>query len=159
MFLDVPHNSARYVSTIFTVSGDSLFKDHDHEAYYYAAALALYKYQTLINGQRIGARNFVKVRWHITQLFKWICHGNMDVPPPNSRKAESYASKLIQSLTADERRYVKVFEKCQEIVNEVGLPSDDALKRARFSNELATAARRHLESSSSRNAKAKRRRA
>ncbi|WP_233174952.1 AIPR family protein, partial [Delftia sp. ASV31] len=34
MFLDSPHNSARYVSRIFTSRSDSLFKDSDHESYY-----------------------------------------------------------------------------------------------------------------------------
>ena len=98
MFLDLPHNAARYVTTIFSASGDSLFRNDDNESYYYAACLALYKYQTLINGRKIGAHNYIKVRWHIIQLFKWLCTGSMDAPAPNSKKAEKYAKKIIDAL-------------------------------------------------------------
>ncbi len=136
MFLNQPHNSARYVKTIFSASGESLFKDDDHESYYYAAALALYKFQTLINGRKIGAQSYIKLRWHVIQMFKWFCHGKMDVPTPGSRKAEIYASKLIEALNSENRSYIKIFEKCQALIDEVGFPSDDALKRGKFTQDL-----------------------
>ncbi|WP_437529807.1 AIPR family protein [Sorangium sp. So ce726] len=136
MFLDMPHNSARYVSTIFSVSGPQLFCENDHEAYYYVAALALYKYQNLINGNRIGARNYIKVRWHIIQMFKWICHGTTDTPVANSKKAEAYAAALIETLTSESNEYVRIFEHCQKIVDTVGHPTDDMLKRSRFAADL-----------------------
>lgn len=139
MFLDAPHNSARYVSRIFNTGGDSLFKDQDHEAYYYAAALTLYKYQSLINGKKIGAPNYTKLRWHIIQIFKWLCHGKVDVPLPNSKKAESYATKIISTLNSDTKPYIKIFEQCQNIIDQVGIPTDDAIKRGRFTSDLMNA--------------------
>lgn len=116
MFLDIPHNAARYVATIFSASGDNLFREGDHEAYYYAACLVLYKYQTLINGRKIGAQNYIKARWHVIQLFKWLCVGEMDTPTPNSKKAEAYALKLIDALDSEARSYIKIFERCQKII-------------------------------------------
>lgn len=141
MFLDLPHNAARYVATIFSTSGDNLFREEDHESYYYAACLALYKYQTLINGRKIGAQNYLKVRWHIIQLFKWLCVGSMDSPAPNSKKAEAYALKLIASLNSDNKGYIKIFERCQKIIDDVGFPTDDEIKRAKFSQEAMNAVR------------------
>lgn len=145
MFLNIPHYSARYVSKIFSASGKNLFQESDHEAYYYASCLALYKYQTLINSSKIGARNYVKVRWHIIQIFKWICHGKMETPPPNSKKAEAYAAKIISLLNSDDKQYVRVFEKCQKIIDAIGLPSDEALKRDRFTQEVVAEAAKHIE--------------
>jgi AIPR protein len=139
MFLDAPHNSARYVTRIFTSRGDSLFKDQDHEAYYYASSLTLYRYQTLINGKKIGAPAYTKLRWHIIQMFKWLCHGKIEVPPPSSKKAESYAQKIISTLNSDKRLYVPIFEQCQEIINQVGIPTDDALKREKYAIDLMNA--------------------
>lgn len=136
MFLDAPHNSARYVSRIFTSRGDSLFKDQDHEAYYYASALALYKYQSLINGKKIGAPNYTKLRWHVIQVFKWVCHGKAEVPPPNSKKAEAYAAKLISILNSEKKTYIQIFEQCQNIIDQVGMPTDDALKREKYTVDL-----------------------
>ncbi|WP_208459059.1 AIPR family protein [Burkholderia gladioli] len=144
MFLDLPHNAARYVAKIFAASGDNLFRERDHEAYYYAACLALYKYQALINGRKIGAQNYVKVRWHVIQLFKWLCVNDMETPEPNSKKAEGYALKLIDALNSEERSYIKTFERCQKIIDELGFPTDDELKRARFSQETKDAARKLL---------------
>jgi len=144
MFLDVPHNSARYVAKIFSASGDHLFREDDHESYYYAACLALYKYQTLINGKKIGAPDYTKARWHIIQMFKWLCHGTTDVPAPNSKKAEAYARGLIEGLNADAKGYVKIFERCQRIIDAVGMPTDDELKRARFAQDLLAESKRLL---------------
>jgi hypothetical protein len=136
MFLNQPHNSARYVQTIFSASGDSLFRDEDHEAYYYASALALYKYQTLINGRKIGAHNFLKMRWHVIQLFKWFSHQKIEVPLPGANKAPQYAKKLIDILNSDDKAYVKIFEKCQDAIEKLGVPTDDALKRAKYTADL-----------------------
>lgn len=144
MFLDLPHNSARYVAKIFSASGDHLFREDDHESYYYAACLTLYKYQTLINGKKIGAPEYTKARWHIIQIFKWLCHGTTDTPAPNSKKAEAYARGLIDGLNAETKGYSKTFEKCQHIVDAVGLPTDDELKRARFGQDLLAETKRQL---------------
>lgn len=144
MFLDAPHSSARYVSTIFSVNGDHLFRDDDHEGYYYSACLALYKYQALINGKRIGAPEYVRLRWHVIQIFKWICQGATDTPPANSRKAEACANKIISILNSDDKKYIGVFEKCQAIIDSVGKPSDDELKRTRFGAEIRAATQASL---------------
>lgn len=139
MFLDTPHNSARYVSKIFSIGGDGLFKEQDHEAYYYAAALTLYRYQTLINGKKIGAHSYTKLRWHIINIFKFLCHGKTDCPQPNAKRADGYASKIIATLNSSKKEYVKIFETCHEIIEIIGVPSDDALKRAKFTIDLQKA--------------------
>lgn len=144
MFLDIPHNAARYVATIFSASGDNLFREEDHESYYYVACLALYKYQTLINGRKSNAQNYIKFRWHIIQLFKWMCTGSIETPPPNSKKAQAYATKLIDALNSESRFYIKTFERCQTIVDKVGFPTDDELKRRKFTQELHAAAKAQL---------------
>lgn len=144
MFLNLPHNSARYVATIFSYNGDNLFREDDHESYYYVACLTLYKYQTLINGRKINAQNYIKVRWHIIQLFKWFCVGTMETPAPNSKKASSYALKVIDVLNSESRSYIKIFERCQKIIDAVGFPTDDELKRAKFMNEITLLAKAQL---------------
>lgn len=144
MFLNLPHNAARYVATIFSNNGDNVFKEDDHESYYYAACLALYKYQALINGRKIGAQNYIKVRWHLIQLFNWLAVGSTEVPPANSRKAASHARKVINILNSDNKAYIRVFERCQDIVDAVGFPSDDELKRGKFTSEILQAARTAL---------------
>lgn len=144
MFLNQPHNSARYVRSIFSVGGDGIFKEDDHESFYYCAVLALYKYQTLINGKKYGAHNYLKVRWHIIQVFKWLAAGNMKVPEPNSKRADAYASKLIDILHSEDKAYIKIFEKCQKVIDAVGMPTPDSLKRGKFSQDLSDAVKARL---------------
>lgn len=163
MFLDSPHNSARYVSRIFssneltsTTNNKSkedskaenkesmLFRETDHESYYYASALTLYKYQSLINGKKIGASNYTKVRWHIINLFKLFCNESADFPPANSNKADKYAQKIIDIINSSNKDYIDIFKKCQNIVDLVGMPSDDAIKRTKFSKNLIDAAKKQI---------------
>lgn len=144
MFLNQPHNSARYVRAIFAASGENLFRDDDHESYYYCSTLALYKYQTLINGRKIGAQNYLKLRWHVIQAFKWFAHGKVLVPEPNSKKADVYATKMIDALQSDDRAYIPIFEKCQRAIDHVGFPTTDSLKRGKFSQDLADHVRQDL---------------
>ena len=75
------------------------------------------------------------------QAFKWFVHEKMDVPDANSKKADAYASKIIDVLQSEDRKYINAFAKCQDIIDKVGFPTADALKRGRFSQELADAVR------------------
>lgn len=136
MFLNQAHNSARYVKTIFSQSGNNIFKEDDHESYYYCSALALYKYQTLINGRRINAQNYIKLRWHIIQLYKHFVHNKVDFPPANSNKSELYAKKIIESLNSPDKRYIKIFEKCQTLTDNIPIESEDDFKTNKFTAEV-----------------------
>ena len=144
MHLNQPHNAARYVKLIFSSNGESLFKLEDHEAFYYCSSLALYKYNTLINGRKVNAHNYTKLRWHIIQLFKWVIHGKVENILPASKKADKYAEKMIKSLNSENKDYMKKFEKCHEIIESVGIPTDYELKRAKYSQELQEAAKYYL---------------
>ncbi len=77
-------------------------------------------------------------------MFKWLCHGTTDTPPPNSKKAEAFARKLIDTLNDESKSYIRTFEKCQRIVDMVGLPTDDELKRARFGQDLLAETKKQL---------------
>ncbi|MCO4209095.1 AIPR family protein [Aeromonas hydrophila] len=145
MFLGIPHTSFRYAKTIFSAHKDELFKESDHESYYYAACLCLYKYQALINGRKINANNYLKRRWHVLSVFNWICHNSMTVPEPNSKKADAYAKKTINMLTSPDKKYVDVFKKVQEIIDSVPAPTDDELKRQKYYLKLREASEKYLQ--------------
>lgn len=145
MFLNQPHNAARYVKLIFTASGDFLFKNEDHESLYYCSVLTLYKYNTLINGRKINAHNYIKLRWHIIQLFKWLVHRKVENIDVSSNKADKYAEKIIKTLNSPAKSYVNVFEECHSIIDSIEMPSDDELKRSKYAGLLFEAAKKYLE--------------
>lgn len=136
LVLNQPHNSARYVKEIFSSSGTDLFCDADHESLYYASALALYKYNTLVNGRKNGAHNFIKLRWHVVQVYKWVVHGKTEMPVPSSKAAEGYANQIISSLLSEDKAYIDKFQICQEIIKDTGAPTSDAIKRGKFTADL-----------------------
>ncbi len=136
MYLNQPHNAARYVKTIFNSPEIKLFREDDHESLYYCAALAMYKYNALVNGKKINAPAYNKLRWHIIYLFKWVAVGKVEEIQPNSGKATKSANACIASLLSNDRDYIDIFVRCQNIVDEVGQPSIDALKRGKFTAEL-----------------------
>lgn len=144
MFLNQPHNAARYVKTIFSSSDIKLFQEDDHESLYYCSVLTMYKYNTLINGRKIGAPRYNKLRWHIIYLFKWVSRGKVEDISPNSRKASRYTDDIIKCLLSDDRSYIEYFERCQEIVDTIGHPTDDALKRGKFTADLRAKAQELL---------------
>lgn len=136
MILNQPHNSARYVKEIFSTSSKDLFCDGDHESLYYASALALYKYNTLVNGRKNGAHNFIKLRWHVIQVFKWVVHGKTEMPVVASKASEDYANKIISSLMSEDKSYIEHFQVCQKIIEDTGAPTSDSLKRGKFTADL-----------------------
>ncbi|WP_198264702.1 hypothetical protein [sulfur-oxidizing endosymbiont of Gigantopelta aegis] len=71
-------------------------------------------------------------------------HEKVDNIVSASNKADKYASKIIKSLNSNNKSYVSVFEKCHEIIDMVGFPSDYELKRAKFSQELKEAAKVYI---------------
>src|SRR5690606_16021898 len=74
MFLNQPFNSARYVSQIFKIQKDNLFKENDQEALYYTSALTLYRFNNLVNIKKNNSHKYVLLRWHILELFKIVAH-------------------------------------------------------------------------------------
>ena len=52
---------------------------------------------------------------------------------------------MCENLSTCSRSYIKIFERCQKIVDDVGFPTDDELKRAKFAQETMAAAKSFLE--------------
>jgi hypothetical protein len=142
-YLNQPHNASRYVKTIFTSTGESLFKIDDNESLYYSSALTYYKYNTLINGKKAYANNYKRYKWHVIQLFQWVVHGKVESVPTNSKRADAYAKKVISILTSKDKKYIKVFESCHKIIDSIQPPpTDDQIKRSKFTNELMLKAKK-----------------
>ncbi|WP_053981980.1 AIPR family protein [Marinagarivorans algicola] len=144
MYLSMPHNSFRYVKTLFSSQGENLYKEDDHESYYYSAALALYKYNLLIKNKKHDAHLYAKRKWHMIMLFTWCCHGKTDMPKPNARKSDTYAKKVISILNADDKQYVDYFIRAQKILDVIAEPTDDELKRGKYTSKIIEEAKLYL---------------
>jgi len=136
MFLNQPYNSARYVSKIFEIQSDNLFKDNDQESLYFASALCLYKLNNLINSKKYNANKYSFLKWHILSIYKHIATGKIEDIKPNSTKAPKYASTIIETLISDKKVYEKIFQECFKIIEKLEIPTRDVIKRSKYSNDL-----------------------
>jgi len=145
MFLDQPHNSARYVAKIFEIQGESLFKETDQEISYYIAALTHYKLNSLINSKKLDANTHSSLRWHVLFIFKHLVHKEVKSVQPNSKNMSKYCEKILSVLTSSDRKYEQYFQECFDIINSIAYPSRDVLKRAKYHSDLLEATRIHLQ--------------
>jgi hypothetical protein len=144
MFLGEPHTAARYVAKIFSANGEKLFKDEHHESAYFCSALAIYKYSTLINGRKISANEYNKLRWHIMLLFPWTVHGKVENIDPASHKVNKHCEKIIDVLQDVNKSYIDYFKKCQDIIDILEKPTDDSIKRGKYTSDLISQAKKYL---------------
>ncbi len=143
MFLDNPYSSARFVSKIFETQKDNLFKDSDQEAPYYVSALALYRYNALVNGKKLNAQNYAVVKWHVLEIFKHVVHEKIENIKPNSNKMNVYCDKIIDVLQSKDL-FENIFMECFLIIDSLPMPSRDSVKRNKYNSELLKATEIYL---------------
>lgn len=142
VFKQRPHNAAMYVKKVMHENKDTCYLDTDNEVGYYAAAYICYKYNTLINGRKISSKKYNKLRWHIAMLYPWVVNKSVGTPAPNSGKMTAYCDKLMKTLTSD--AYIVYFKECQDIIDSIPWPTDDQIKRGKYTSELKAAAEVYL---------------
>lgn len=138
-----PHDASRYVKKVLNTS-DILFADNDNECAYHCAAYICYKYNTLINGRKNDAPKYNKLRWHIAMLYPWVVNNKVETPDPSSKKITAYCANIIKTLCNDE--YVEYFKTCQKIIDSLETPTDDQIKRGKYSSDLRDAVELYFKS-------------
>ncbi|EHB0999887.1 abortive phage infection protein, partial [Salmonella enterica subsp. enterica serovar Heidelberg] len=116
--------------------------DKDNECAYHCAAYICYKFNTLINGRKNDAPKYNRLRWHIAMLYPWVVFGKVETPDPSSKKITAYCDKVLKTLLNEE--YIENFKTCQRIIDSIEMPTDDQIKRGKYTSELKEAAEKFL---------------
>lgn len=143
VFGSIPHDASRYVKKVLKEKSDIIFNESDHEDAYYTSALICYKYNVLINGRKSNAHNYNKLRWQVAMLYPWVVHGKVEDIKPNAKKLSAYCKKVQQSIS-DNAEFIKNIEICHSIIDSTMMPTDDQIKRGKYTSELTTAAVEYL---------------
>lgn len=143
VFCGIPHDASRYVKQVLKEKSDLVFQESDHEEAYYTAALVCYKYNTLVNGRKLNANNYNKLRWHVAMLYPWVVMGKVEDIKPNSNKISLYCKKVQKSLT-NIPQFTSAIESCHEIIDSIPTPTDDQIKRGKYTNDLTNAAKEYF---------------
>lgn len=142
VFKQRPHNAAMYVKKVLNESKDVCYLDSDNEIAYYTSAYICYKYNTLINGRKNNSNKYNKLRWHVAMLYPWVVNKGLNTPAPNSNDVSKFCNKIIKTLTND--HYISHFKECQNIIDTIPFPTDDQIKRGKYTSDLRLAAEEYL---------------
>ncbi|HHL2709836.1 TPA: AIPR family protein [Yersinia enterocolitica] len=137
-----PHDASRYVKKVLNGNDEIVFVDKDNECAYYCSAYICYKFNAMINGRKNDAQKYNRLRWHIAMLYPWVVHGKVEGIDPGAKKITKYCDKIISTFMSED--YIEYFKICQNIIDSIELPTDDQIKRAKYSNELRAAAEAYL---------------
>lgn len=144
MFLDQPHTSSRYINQIFEIQKDNLFINSDQESFYYASALCLYRFNSILNGKKFSSNKYAFLKWHIIYIYKYLASKNTKKVLPNSKAANPYALKIIETLLSADKVYEDLFKQCFEVIDSIGFPTRDVIKRSKYQADLFNAVEKKL---------------
>ncbi|KJT57238.1 Abortive phage infection protein AIPR [Salmonella enterica subsp. enterica serovar Heidelberg str. 622737-12] len=92
--------------------------------------------------EKNDAPKYNRLRWHIAMLYPWVVFGKVETPDPSSKKITAYCDKVLKTLLNEE--YIENFKTCQRIIDSIEMPTDDQIKRGKYTSELKEAAEKFL---------------
>ncbi|WP_288446826.1 AIPR family protein [uncultured Serratia sp.] len=137
VFKNRPHDASRYVKKVLNTS-DIIFDERDNECTYYCAAYICYKFNTLINGRKNDAQKYNRLRWHVAMLYPWVVTGKVENIEPSSRKITKHCERIVNTFSSEE--YLENFKVCQKIIDSIEMPTDDQIKRGKYTSDIRDAA-------------------
>ena len=108
LYYDKPDMATRYFGTLFSEFGDQLFKDNHEMFPYYVASYAIYRLEDYYKRGLI-AKKYNKIKYHIITMIRREID-NSNCPPFESKKANSYAQKIFETLSSDEKLQAAISE-------------------------------------------------
>jgi hypothetical protein len=114
--------------------GNAIFDESNKEIVYYASALALYRFHLLTSNNTIPY-NARRLKWHVLPVAAALVSGKQ-VPRMNSRDITRYAQAIIDKFAEHNAEGTAVFARAVQIANEIGVITDDRLKRQAVLDEM-----------------------
>lgn len=136
MFLELPHQASRYYGTLLKTIEKKIFVPGHPPAAYYASALGLYRFESLLRKKLIDKR-YRPFRYHVLAALRMLTIG-VETPPMVSNKFEKKIRELIDVLK-DEKKATEAFQNALAYLDEVleGDFSQDRAKDAALHGEVA----------------------
>jgi hypothetical protein len=131
MFLDAAHQAGRYQATLLKQVGDSVFKASHRPEAYYTAALAFYRFESLLRRGHGDSADLRPFKFHFLPAFR-LRFETSEFPGFEDKKIAVWCEPL-NAILADAERSREAFETCADLIRraavERGLPIErDAAK-------------------------------
>jgi hypothetical protein len=135
MYLGLPHQASRYYGTLLKGIEAKIFVPGQPAVAYYAAALALYRFEALIR-KKIIAYKYRPFKYHLIAIARMQIAGVI-TPSMSSNKFEKYCELLVASLN-DEKKGTAAFKKASAVLDVI-LAGDYARDKAKDASLVTTA--------------------
>ena len=134
MFCERPDMSFKYPKRMYEELSGKIFAENNKEIMFYAACLALYRYQILVANSTIP-QNKGRLKWHVLLLVRYII-GGKDVPAFNSKAMEKMCEKIVNQLAQHSEEATEIFREAVSAIDRVENITDDRLKRQGILDEF-----------------------
>jgi hypothetical protein len=134
MYLRRPDLAFKYPKAMYEQLGNQLFAEGNRSGLYYAGALIIYRIHLLTSSGSVTS-NARKYKWHVLPL---VCAkiAGKEVPKLNSKKAETYANKIVSVFRTQSQKVNDTLEECVNTILELEDLSTDKLRRQATLGEL-----------------------
>ena len=134
MFFRRPDLAYKYPKRMYEDFGSKIFDEKNKESLFYASALTLYRFH-LLTSNNVIPQNMRRFKWHILPVVAAMVAGK-ELPKLNSRKADVYCQKLIDTFGRHGEQGTDVFKKAVKFIEDLGDVTNDRLKRQAILDEL-----------------------
>lgn len=134
MYLRRPDLAFKYPKAMYDQLHADLFAENNKPILYYAGALVIYRIHVLTSSGAITS-NARKYKWHSLPLVAAKLAGR-DVPTLSSRKAETYAGKIVKVFKTQSETINSTLTECVDTILKLDDLSTDKLRRQATVNEL-----------------------
>lgn len=116
MFLRLPHQASRYYGTLLKSIETKIFAPDHPPVAYYASALALYRFESLMRKKAVDAK-YRPFKYHLLAIIRMRLAGTA-MPAMSSNSFEKYCQGLVTALQ-DEKKYATLFQEAINILDNV----------------------------------------
>lgn len=135
MYYDKPDEVGRNPNRLIKDDIDNLCNPKNKEVAYYAAALALYRINSLVRKGKI-LNEYTIYRWQLLMIIKYIVSDGSIPKLTNKKDCERYCSKLIKILVKNDDKCTELFESAIAIIDEVGKTDRDTVRTANYTQKI-----------------------
>jgi len=127
MFLDAAHQAGRYQATLLKQVGDSVFKATHRPEAYYTAALAFYRFESLLRRGHGDSADLRPFKFHFLSAFRLRFEAS-DFPGLEDKKIAAWCEPL-NAILADAERSREAFETCADLIRRAAAERDLPIER------------------------------
>ena len=137
MFLRKPELAYRYPTKMISSLNEKLLNSKNKESVYYTAALALYRFKSLISAGRIQSKYSI-YKWHVLMILGYIAGNGKEMPSIQNKKVDAYCKKIVEICSQTDDECIELFNRSIAVLDTIGLKeSRDEIRSLAYTQSIS----------------------